>query len=134
MKGTAQQLNTAAPQMKHFFLLLLWGALWGATRNWQRDSQLLFSSTYLCELEALAEFLLAIKRVYKHATTNWAYLGAMQTSLVQKTEKEALESGLWKTPEISVPNESRNTDNVSCYFVLFVSISRQDWNTEASNN
>lgn len=113
---------------------LLWGALWGATRNWQHNCQLLFSSTYLCELEALAEFLLAIKRAYKHAIAYWACLGAMQTSFVQKAEKEALESGLWKLPEISVPNENRNTGNASCYLVLFVSIPHQDWNTEASSN
>lgn len=58
----------------------------------------------------------------------------MQTSFIQKAEKEALESGLWKIPEISVLNESRNTGNVSCYFVLSVSTPCQDWNTEASNN
>jgi len=74
---------------------------------------------------------LAVKRAYKHVIAYGACLGAMQTSFVQK---EALESGLWKIPEISVPSESRSTGNVSSCFVLFVSIPHQDWNTEASNN
>lgn len=61
-------------------------------------------------------------------------LGAVQTSFLQKAEKVILGSGHWKIPEISVPGESGNTGNVSCCFVLFVSIPHQDCNTEASKN
>lgn len=57
----------------------------------------------------------------------------MQTSFVQKDEK-VLESRLWKIPEVSILNETRYTGNVSCNFVLFVSIPHQDWNSEVSNN
>lgn len=80
-----------------------------------------FSSTYLCELEAPAEFLLANKGTYKHAIAYWACLGALHTSFVQKAEKEVLGNSHWKIAEISVPSESRNTDSVSCCFVFFVS-------------
>lgn len=52
---------------------------------------------------------------------------------IQEVEKGALE-GVWKIWVISDPDESRNRDNASCYFIFFVSIPYQDWQTEASNN
>lgn len=69
---------------------------------------------WLCELEALVEFLLAIKSAYKYAVAYWGCMETMQMPFVQKAEIEALENGLWEIPEISVSNESRNAGSVSC--------------------